>query len=105
MQDDVLRLIALLLISAANADGYIHPREEKVIRMELGSQTYLNALEEYQKADSAGRLALSQEVAQIEWNTSAKEQILSLLKKIFLADGQYDPEEGSWMKKVWDKIT
>lgn len=105
MQDDVIRLIALLLISAANADGHIHPREEKVIRMELGSPAYLAALKEYQNADAPGKKALSEEIAQIEWTPSAREQILSLLKKIFLADGQYAPEEGSWMKKVWDKIT
>ncbi len=105
MQDDIRRLLALLLISAANADEYIHPREEKIIRITLGSQVYASALQEYKDADEAGKDALQKELSEINWDRKSREQALSLLKRIFMADGKYDPSEGSWMKKVWEKIS
>ena len=105
MQGDVRRLIALLLISAANADEHIHPREEKVIRVVLGSQVYASALKEYQAADQAGRAQLQQELTSIRWDRKSKKDALALLKRIFLADGKYDPNERSWMREVWDQIS
>lgn len=105
MQDDLRRLIALLLISAANADGIIHPREEKLIRVVLGSQVYLSALQEYRAADTEGKAKLQKELSEINWDRKSKEQALALLKRIFLADGRYDPSEGGWMKNVWDSIS
>ena len=105
MQDDQRRLLALLLVSAADADQHIHPREEKIIRMGLGTEVYRSALEEYRNADAAGRAQFQSEISALLEDEFAKERALDLLKRIFLADGRYDRAEADWMKKVWDRLT
>ena len=105
MEDPYRRLTALLLISAADADGFIHPREEKIIRLGLGTPVYRAALEEYQAADPKARLFLEKEIKSLFEDDEAKSRALDLLRSIFLADGRYDPEEGHWMKTVWRRLT
>lgn len=104
MQDDLRRLIAHLLISASDADGKIHPREEKIIRLGLGSDVYHQALEVYRTADKEERASIMKEVGTVLQDKQSKEKALLLLKRIFLADGRYDPKEHLWMKEVWDQF-
>lgn len=104
MPADLRRILALMLISAASADGLIHPREEKIIRLGLGTDAYRAALEEYQAADEEARANMQDELASHLQDRHSKEKALNLLKQIFLSDGSYDPGEGQWMREVWKKI-
>jgi|GEM_PF-3949665 len=104
MQDDLRRKLAHLLISAADADGVIHPREEKIIRMGLGSDVYREALAGYQDASPEQRNVLLTEIKSSLQEASAKEKALKLIKRIFLADGRYDQDENAWMKTVWNQL-
>ncbi len=98
------RILALLLISAASADEVIHPREEKMIRLGVGSEVYLAALREYQQADADHREALQAEIKSALAAPKAREKALKLLKRLFFADGRYGTEEAQWMETVWAQI-
>ena len=63
MSSDLRHTLALLLISAAYADGRIHPREEKLIRLGLGTDVYQSALAAYEAADADRRGEMQEEVA------------------------------------------
>ena len=105
MPSDLRHTLALMLISAAYADGRIHPREEKIIRLGLGTDVYRSALAAYESADAQRREEMQAEVAEQLRERQAREKALVLLKRLFMSDGRYDPAENQWMREVWRQLS
>lgn len=105
MSEDIRHTLALMLISAAYADGKIHPREEKIIRLGLGTDSYKAALAAYENADEEQRENMQKEVASKLQDRSAREKALGLLRRLFMADGNYAPAENQWMRDVWRQLS
>lgn len=105
MSSEIQHSLALLLISAASADGGIHPREEKIIRLGVGTEQYRIALAAYQGASREEREEMKGKVKMQLGERAAREKALALLKRIFMADGGYDPAESQWMREVWRELS
>ncbi len=89
----VNEFLAYVMIYAANADFVINKSEEQVIIDKVGEETYSKMLSLFKHHNDAQTVEFIQELKKIYITDNKNEQLLSLVKKVFLADEYFSASE------------
>jgi uncharacterized tellurite resistance protein B-like protein len=93
--------LAFLLLAAAGADGHREHAETRYLRVELGNEAVDQMQELLDQITPEERDTILQESLPIFLKTpGAREKLQTLLRNIFLADGNYGPEEQALTHKI-----
>lgn len=97
------QLLAFLLIHAADADGEIHKLERRLISNGLGKDIYTAMLNEYRDMNAEQRTARLETLKSAHLQSQdSRIRLQSLLKRVFLADGEYSPSEQALTARISD---
>jgi uncharacterized tellurite resistance protein B-like protein len=95
--------LAFLLLAAVEADGRREKSEMRYLRVELGNEAIDKMLTLLDSLTPPQQDAILQEALPIFLQQKgAREKIQRILRDIFLADGEYGPEEQAMTRKIGD---
>ena len=97
--------LGFLLLAAADADGHLHRGETRYIRAGIGSETMDSIMEVYAQMSGEDREAIIRDqLPKRLQSQKARAKLQKLLRDIFMADGEYGPEEQAMTKRIGNWI-